>query len=529
MRFEFILVADWPPLAWLAQCPRGNGLISIWHGRSVERAADWFCEAVWAGPYTAGQFDRTDLVFGSGGRLRGEGAVFVSSGSTVDRLQTLETRDGAWVSNSLACLLAGVAGRVDPTYPGFVRDFKSVTRGLRRYKRTLTTSAGPIQLVYFANIRWDGQRLHEHPKDSPIRDFSTFARYRDFLATSLGQLAENASAGERTHAFGLLGTLSSGYDSATVAALGRCAGLRDVMSFDRSRSGVDDTGAEIAAVLGLRVSTVSREAWRSAPKPEIPFLAADAKGEDVHFTAAERLLTGRVLLTGFHGDEMWDRVAWPLPLNEDLVRSDQCGLSLTEYRLWAGFIHCPVPFMGARQVQAVNAISNSSELAAWRVPGAYNRPICRRILEEAGVPRQAFGTAKKNTSVLMFERRTFLSPDSWHEYSCWLAERHVQGATHRRAPPPLLRRGPTRLQTAAQHIAAALHAAARIAPHRLRLVASLAWRVGAIRSPGPLFRFFFPRALEQAKGRYSRAGVVPELRSATPPSTRARDLPCVVS
>ena len=163
MRFEFILVADWPPLAWLAQCPRGNGLISIWHGRSVERAADWFCEAVWAGPYTAGQFDRTDLVFGSGGRLRGEGAVFVSSGSTVDRLQTLETRDGAWVSNSLACLLAGVAGSVDPTYPGFVRDFKSVTRGLRRYKRTLTTSAGPVQLVYFANIRWDGQRLHDQP------------------------------------------------------------------------------------------------------------------------------------------------------------------------------------------------------------------------------------------------------------------------------------------------------------------------------------------------------------------------------
>ena len=267
------------------------------------------------------------------------------------------------------------------------------------------------------------------------------------------------------------------------------------------------------------------EAWRSAPKPEIPFLAADAKGEDVHFTAAERLLTGRVLLTGFHGDEMWDRVAWPLPLNEDLVRSDQCGLSLTEYRLWAGFIHCPVPFMGARQVQAVNAISNSSELAAWRVPGAYNRPICRRILEEAGVPRQAFGTAKKNTSVLMFERRTFLSPDSWHEYSGWLAERHVQGATHRRAPPPLLRRGPTRLQTAAQHIAAALHAVARIAPHRLRLVASLAWRVGAFGSEEPLFRFCFPWALEQAKGRYSRACVVSELRSATPPSTRARDLP----
>src|SRR2546429_8185854 len=126
MRLWFTLVADWPPLAWLAQCPRGNGLISIWHGRSVERAADWFCEAVWAGPYTAGQFDRTELVFGSGGRLRGEGAVFVSSGSTGDPLQTLETRDAAWVSNSRSRLFWAVGGGAEPTYPGFVPEFKWV-------------------------------------------------------------------------------------------------------------------------------------------------------------------------------------------------------------------------------------------------------------------------------------------------------------------------------------------------------------------------------------------------------------------
>src|SRR5207249_615650 len=250
MRFEFTLEPAWPPLAWLAKCPKGGGPVLIVHGRRVERATAWFCEAVWTGPYAAGDFDKTDLVFGSGGRLREDSAMFVSSGSTVDRLQTLETQDAVWVSNSLACLLASLDGHVDPTYPRYFRDFQSVIRGLRRYKRTLATSAGPVRLVYFSNLRWDGQCLHEVEKARPVRDFSAFGPYRDFLASSLCRLAENMAAGERAHPFALLGTISSGYDSATIAALAREAGLREVISFEHSRSGLDGTGREIAGVLG---------------------------------------------------------------------------------------------------------------------------------------------------------------------------------------------------------------------------------------------------------------------------------------
>ena len=529
MRFEFRVEPDWPPLAWLAKCPKGGGPVAVVHGRRVERATAWFCEAIWTGPYAAGDFDKTDLVFGSGGRLRADGAIFVSSGSTVDRLQTLETRDAVWVSNSLACLLASLDGRVDPTYPGYFRDFKSVIRGLRRYKRILTTSAGPVRLVYFSNLRWDGQRVHEEEKALPVRDFSAFGRYRDFLASSLCQLAENMAAPERAHPLALLGTISSGYDSATIAALARQAGLRDVMSFEQSRSGIDDTGREIAGALGLRLSTVSRSAWQSLRTPEIPFLAADAKGEEVHYTAAEPLLAGRVLLTGFHGDELWDRVAWPLPLNADLVRSDQCGLSLTEYRLWAGFIHCPAPFMGARQFRAVNAISRSPELAAWDVGGAYTRPICRRILEEAGVRRHAFGMTKKNTSVLLFERNTSLMPGSWSAYTAWLAEHTDEWRRRGRTPPELARRGPTRIQAAAWRLAGALNAAAGIAPHRLRLVASLAWRLRALGAAEPLFRYSFPWAIEQAKARYSRPRDLAEPRHPGSAGTRTEQLPCAAS
>lgn len=106
MLFEYKLVADWPPLAWLARCHDASQAMTIFHGQRVEITPEWFCEAVWAGPYEDGGFDQTDIIAGSGGRLRDGRAIFVSSGSTVDRLNSLEVADGAWVSNSLACLLA---------------------------------------------------------------------------------------------------------------------------------------------------------------------------------------------------------------------------------------------------------------------------------------------------------------------------------------------------------------------------------------------------------------------------------------
>lgn len=35
----------------------------------------------------------------------------------------------------------------------------------------------------------------------------------------------------------------------------------------------------------------------------------------------------------------------------------------------------------------------------WSVGGSYDRPIARRVGEEAGIPRHLFGTLKKNTSL----------------------------------------------------------------------------------------------------------------------------------
>jgi len=130
--------------------------------------------------------------------------------------------------------------------------------------------------------------------------------------------------------------------------------------------------------------------------PEAEFVASGDAG-DVQLLTFQNLLNGRILTTGFHGDKIWD------PRNrkvgDQVVRGDNSGSSLGEYRLRVGFVHMPIPFIGCRRHADIQAISQSPEMDPWRIGGSYDRPIARRIVEEAGVPRSGFARHKLATAV----------------------------------------------------------------------------------------------------------------------------------
>jgi hypothetical protein len=427
MRFEFLHERAWPVQAWLAECHPDH--VVIRHGRRVETRADWFCEAVWDGPFERGDFDLTDIVAGSGGRLRDGGVTFVPAGATVDRLQSLALPDGpTLVSNSLACLLARAGAKVNPRYRHYKRDLQTIVRGLKKYKKWLDTSRGPCRLWYFHNARWDGSVLRETEKPNPARDFSSFDSYRGFLDRTLAAVTTNAADAARDHATGLVGTMSSGYDSTAVATLARDHGLSEVITFDQARGGDPDSGIEAAKHLGLRALVVPREGWRQYPQPlpEVPFLTADGYAEDRFFLGAEQHLRGKLMLTGFHGDKIWGKSPYhkdSLLPHPEIKRGDCSGLTMTEYRLSAGFINCPVPFWGARQIHEVVAISRDPSMRPWDVPGDYSRPICRRIAETAGVPREVFGIKKRAGSV----NERALTDASRRDYMAWIKRHGIEG------------------------------------------------------------------------------------------------------
>lgn len=432
MRLTYVRVPEWPRLAWLAACPLGTDGVTCFAGVGVEAHDEWFCEGVWAGPFSEGQLDRTDLVFGSGGRIRAEGLVFVAAGSTLDRLHWLRRGDGVWVSNSLPCLMAAVGGSLDLRIGRWMfRAVNSIREGLEHYRRELPTTAGPVHLTYFNNLLWDGAELRDVTKPAPARDFGSYEKYRAFLDASMAKLVANATDTSRTRPFGLMSTLSTGYDSSAVTVLAQQAGCDEALGFDRSPLGLDDSGKTVAEILGVRFHPVQ---IRDAPNADVSFLAVGTgNGGSVSFKSAETLLADRVVFTGFHGDKVWDKHTEAL--GPDIVRGDTSGSDLAEYRLEIGFVNCPVPYWGVRQIRDIHAISNSSELAPWDTGDDYSRPICRRIVEERGVPRDAFGTRKRGMFRARPSPQNFLTAELRRDYFEWLTSRRGDWIRLRKIPP----------------------------------------------------------------------------------------------
>lgn len=390
------LVPVWPKLAWVATLRPGQREIQVLHGPMVEAGDGWIAEAVWAGDFKDGDFDRTDLVFGTGIRCRGERTTFVSSGSTLDRL-CYARASGEWhVSNSLGALLACSELDFRDDYD-YSEDLRSICRGLKDYVRSLPASVGEIRVVYFNNLVWDGRSIREAVKPDSCPTFSDFTGYRDFLERIARRIADNARAPQRRQGVELLTTITSGYDSVATAVIASQAGCRQAVTIRQSTSlwRGSDSGEHIAAILGLRCRAYNREC-RSYPYEETIWAVAGRPGvlNWTQFDYPEPLCC---FFTGCHGDKVWER--------DDKVLSDPflipsiADLGIGDFRLVKGVFHCPVPFWGMRHIGGLHAITFREEMKPWTVGRkTYDRPIARRIIEEAGVPRGAFAVRKKNTS-----------------------------------------------------------------------------------------------------------------------------------
>jgi hypothetical protein len=98
---------------------------------------------------------------------------------------------------------------------------------------------------------------------------------------------------------------------------------------------------------------------------------------------------------------------------------------MAEWRLVVGLIHLPLPYIGARRRADIVEITESTEMDPWRLGTAYDRPISRRIAEEAGVPRQLFGQSKMG-SVIIFSRPSIPYGTALRrEFFAYLAEQKI--------------------------------------------------------------------------------------------------------
>jgi hypothetical protein len=146
--------------------------------------------------------------------------------------------------------------------------------------------------------------------------------------------------------------------------------------------------------LGFRVRECDREDYFARnDRPEIEFLSTGTGGDLVMLSSVEDLLERRIVLTGDHGDTAWDKDS--PRVSREIKRGDP-GSALADFRGRVGFQILPVPFIGIVNHPELHSISNSADMRRWSLArNRYDRPIARRIAEEQGIAREAFGQNKR--------------------------------------------------------------------------------------------------------------------------------------
>lgn len=426
MRFEFIPSPRLPRLAWWARLSRGGSAVELRHGPWVETRGDWFAEAAWDGPFSRSGFESATHLTGTGGRTDGDAIRFCSPTTMLDRIASIRVGDVLCVSNSIPCLLAITHDAPDPSHPHYFWDLVEALReGIRRPNRELPTLEGRAitlhdygDMIVSPDLSW---RRAEKPRPPEPRSFETFAQQ---LTGVVARVTANANDPARSaKRLRPVATLSLGYDANAIAVCLRALGANEAITFAQAPGEPNDDGGEIGKRLGFDVTRYDRWGFRRLDgAPEAEF-AACPPGADVVMAVCERQLEGTLLATGRHGDVLLSTD--PGVTLPDLLEPGARylgGSTLTEFRLRVGFQQF-APFYGfAIHAPAIGEISRSEAMRPWSVLGGYDRPIARRLVEQAGVPREWFGMKKiagANAWPLGFEQ---MSPGGAADFRAFLDE-----------------------------------------------------------------------------------------------------------
>ena len=398
-----------PRLAWLASVESGR--CTVEHGCLVETSSDFYVEGIWNGAFSTGGFDACESFFGSGAVRRGPDVIFVASSATVDCLYYANRSGRVVCSNSLPLLLSSLGDRLDPRNPSYARINDSIMAGVDVYERHIPTVAGGVyRLVHHSLVVRAGE-TSEEPKPLPP-GFASYKHYYDHLDETLRGMIQNAKDPARRTPLRILTTQSSGYDSTAINAVARRHGIDLALSVTEPKEKIgyyggkarcgNDSGADICRILGIQMKTIDRRFFEKEPESEFLYWAGTHNCLDMNLHEVTRHTgDGAVLLTGIRG-EIWYTEnsinsidAARMSCIDDQVQSwDLGGHGFSEARLHAGYIHAAAPYIGIRCRQDIFDIGNSEEMRPWSIGGTYDRPIARRIGEEAGVPREAFGRTK---------------------------------------------------------------------------------------------------------------------------------------
>ena len=433
-KFEYLPSAEIPPLAWVARVR--YPVVTIACGTSVRCAEGAFFDGTWVGQHDLASVLDSTVPFGAGMVVRDGRLFVVPAGHTCEGVylcRPAAAEGTLFVANSISALLEATSQQLVPGVD-YVSRFIKLAEGLPFSPIEIPTNGTPLEFRFFENLELDhsgGVTVVPKPRERP------FASFDDYLARLEGasrSLFANAPQYEPVVA------LSSGYDSTAMAVVGARAGLRRALTFASARpartdeTDTADSGVENASRLGLATQVIDRVSYLARDDlPEAEFLATGGPGEDVANTAMEPYLARRILITGDVGAALY---RYGRPKRSDLWRLDLSGSSMTEFRLRTDFIFVPLPVFGMTEIPSLQEITLSDEMKPWSIGSYYDRPIARRIGEQAGgLPRGSFAAVKHAATALIHQDPdAHLTPASKESLRAFAAREGIDLKLQRRVP-----------------------------------------------------------------------------------------------
>lgn len=413
-----------PPQSWLVKVC--DNQVQGFSGANVGLFNNGLVEGCWDGPFEEYGFRDAENFFGTGMVIEDNVVTFVAPTHTLEALYLLNDGESLVASNSLAFLLEFTDLSL-PISINYGRRFATMVLGIDQYeKKICDIDEKKLLRITYTNVSWCDGHLTFSDKRLPQR-FGEFGEYHNYLLSTLRRIFDNGTSQHRLQTWTPITSCSSGYDSTACAALAASLGCNEALTLKNGQGDMDDSGFHVARALNLQIHEYDRNRkMDNTGFPEAEFFATGMGGEDYAYRVFEDRLHHKIFLTGFHGDKVWDINTRP---NAIISRGDISGSSMTEWRLRVGFVLVPVPLIGVIRHHDIHRISHSDELANFRLNNTnYDRPVPRKIAEDMGVPRAAFGQSKKAASMLFCHSLRFMTPGSMQDLNDFRKEKFKGGA-----------------------------------------------------------------------------------------------------
>ena len=389
-----------PPLAWVASIEKGKTMVLC--GNRVEFFENCFVSGAWSGNFEDKLFEKSDWFCGTGGKIDCEKIIFSTPTHVTEGLYLSKCdKQKLVISNSLYLLMADLNYHMDPDYQGYEIDLSTITLGINDYKKEIIVldendNSAIIKIFYYRNIVINNDNVWNETVKPSVVPFADFNDYYSRLQDSMIQLQIKANHPKRKYKYGITSTVSRGYDAPCCAVIAKKIGAKTAVTFDSTGKYAQDSGVEIAKTLGFE-NIVERSAdfyKNSNDFIEAYYLCTGELGASISFSAFSQDFKNNIVFTGERGDSIWNCSDQNRNNSLCFKTASLSHLGMSEKHLWDGSITVPMPLFGATAWESIYDISNSEEMAPWRLNNDYDRPIPRRICEQAGLKRTDFGISK---------------------------------------------------------------------------------------------------------------------------------------